>query len=83
MAFLEIYLDVAPEYLQTVQDIYKFTIIFIVFQIMVHYSFPNKNVIGSALSGIPVNDEFTCLLIFMLMGFAFYHLVAQKILKFL
>jgi hypothetical protein len=82
MALFDIYLDVAPEYLQTVQDIYKFTIVLIVFQIMVHYSFPHKNIIGSALSGIPVNDEFSCLLIFMLMGLAFYHLVAQKIIMF-
>ncbi len=82
MAFFDIYLDVAPEYLQTVLDIYKFTVILVIFQIMVHYSFPNKNIIGTALSGIPVNDEFSCLLIFLLMGIAFYHLVAQKIVMF-
>ena len=82
MALFDIYLDVAPEYLQTVLDIYKFSIVLIVFQVMVHYSFPNKNILGSALSGIPVNDEFSCLLIFVLMGLTFYHLVAQKVIMF-
>ncbi len=82
MAIFDVYLDVAPDYLQTIQDIYKFSVIFIVFQAMLHYSFPNKNVLQSAMTGVPLNDEFTCLLIFLLFGLAFYHLVAQKILMF-
>ncbi len=83
MAIFDIYLDVSPDYLQTIHDIYKFSIILIVFQILVHYSFPNKNILQSALSGVPLNDEFTSLLIFLILGVAFYHLVAQKILMFL
>ncbi len=83
MALFDVYLNVPDEYLRTIQDIYKFTIVLIVFQILIHYSYPNKNILYSALAGTPVNDEFVCLLIFIIIGLIFYHLVAEKILIFL
>jgi len=82
MAIFDIYLDVAPDYLETIKDIYKFSIVLIVFQVLIHYSSTNKNIIQSSLSGVPVNDEFVTLLIYILLGLAFYHLVALKILSF-
>ncbi len=82
MAIFDVYLDIPEDYLKTIQDVYKFSIILIVFQILVHYSFPGKNIFHSAFIGQPVNDEFSCLLIFILIGIAFYHLVAEKVLKF-
>ncbi len=82
MAFFDIYLDVPEDYLKTIQDVYKFTVILIVFQILVHYAFPGKNIIQSALSGAPVNDEFMCLVIFIMLGIVAYHLVFEKIISF-
>lgn len=83
MALFDIYLDLQPEYVQSIQDIYKFTVIFVVFQVLYHYSFPNKNVLQSALSGSPLNDEFATLVIFLMIGILAYHLVASRVIAFL
>lgn len=80
MALFDIYLDVPEDYLRTIQDIYKFTVILIVFQILVHYAFPGKNIIQSALTGSPANDEFMTLVIFIMLGIISYHLVFEKII---
>ncbi len=82
MALFDIYLDVTDDYLKTIQDIYKYFVILLVFQVLVHYSFPNKNILQTAISGAPANDEFMCLVIFVLVGVAAYYLVAEKIIKF-
>ncbi len=82
MALFDIYLEVTDDYLKTIQDIYKYFVILVVFQVLVHYAYPNKNVLQTALSGSPANDEFMCLVIFLLIGVVAYHLVAEKIIKF-
>jgi hypothetical protein len=82
MALFDIYLDVTDDYLKTIQDIYKFFVILLVFQVLVHYSFPNKNIFQTAITGAPANDEFMCLVLFILIGVAAFHLVAEKIIKF-
>jgi hypothetical protein len=80
MAIFNIYLDLDKEYVDLIRDIYKTLCILIVFQIMMHYSSLNKNFLNQALTGKVLNDDFMELLFFVILGFAAYHLVFDKIL---
>lgn len=80
MAIFNIYLDLDKEYIDLIKDIYKTLCILIVFQIMMHYSSLNKNFLNQALTGKVLNDDFMELLFFIILGFAAYHLVFDKII---
>ena len=80
MAIFNIYLDLDKEYIYLIKDVYKTLCILIVFQIMMHYSSLNKNFLNQALTGKVLNDDFMELLFFIILGFAAYHLVFDKIL---
>lgn len=80
MAIFNIYLDLDKEYIDLIKDIYKTLCILIVFQIMMHYSSLNKNFLNQALTGKVLNDDFMELLFFVILGFAAYHLVFDKII---
>lgn len=81
MAIVDIYLDLEKNYINLINDIYKIIIIFIIFQILVHYSGNSKNLINSALSGSILNDDFMLLLIYIIIGISAYYLVFDKILS--
>jgi len=80
MAIFNIYLDLDKEYIDLIKDVYKTLCILIVFQIMMHYSSLSKNFLNQALTGKVLNDDFMELLFFVILGFAAYHLVFDKIL---
>jgi hypothetical protein len=80
MALFNIYLDLDEEYIYLIKDIYKALCILIVFQLMTHYSSLNKNFLNQALTGKFLNDDFMELIFFIILGFAAYHLVFDKII---
>lgn len=80
MALFNIYLDLDKEYTCLIHDIYKLLCILIIFQILVHYSSMQKNIIQNALTGKILNNDFIGLLFFIILGFAAYHLVFDKII---
>jgi hypothetical protein len=47
---------------------------------MTHYSSLNKNFLNQALTGKFLNDDFMELIFFIILGFAAYHLVFDKII---
>ncbi len=81
MALFDLYLDLPEDYIKTIQDIYKYLVILVVFQVLYHYSYPSKNILISALQGAPLNDEFMSLVLFVMIGVAAYYLVAEKFLQ--
>ena len=81
MAIYNVYLDLDSNYICLIKDIYKILVILIVFQVLVHYSNCSKNIINTALTGGLLNDEFMGLLLFVIIGFAAYHLVFERVLS--
>ena len=81
MAIFNIYLDLDKDYINLIKDIYKVLVVFIVFQVLMHYSNVSKNILNSALTGALLNDEFMTLLIFVIIGVIYYYLIFDKVLS--
>jgi len=81
MAIFNIYLDLDKDYINLIKDIYKILVVFIVFQVLMHYSNVSKNILNSALTGPLLNDEFMTLLIFVIIGVISYYLIFDKVLS--
>jgi len=81
MAIFNIYLDLDKDYINLIKDIYKILVVFIVFQVLMHYSNVSKNILNSALTGSLLNDEFMTLLIFVIIGVISYYLIFDKVLS--
>ena len=81
MAIFNIYLDLDKDYINLIKDIYKVLVVFIVFQVLMHYSNVSKNILNSALTGALLNDEFMTLLIFVIIGVISYYLIFDKVLS--
>lgn len=81
MAIFNIYLDLDKDYINLIKDIYKVLVVFIVFQVLMHYSNVSKNILNSALTGALLNDEFMTLLIFVIIGIISYYLIFDKVLS--
>lgn len=81
MAIFNIYLDLDKDYINLIKDIYKVLVVFIVFQVLMHYSNVSKNILNSALTGSLLNDEFMTLLIFVIIGVISYYLIFDKLLS--
>lgn len=81
MAIFNIYLDLDKDYINLIKDIYKILVVFIVFQVLMHYSNVSKNILNSALTGALLNDEFMTLLIFVIIGVISYYLIFDKVLS--
>lgn len=81
MAIFNIYLDLDKDYINLIKDIYKILVVFIVFQVLMHYSNVSKNILNSALTGALLNDEFMTLLIFVIIGVISYYLIFDKLLS--
>ena len=80
MAILNMYLHVDKDYIQLINDIYKITTIFIVFQALLYFSNLPKNIIQTAFTGFFMNDDFMMLLIYVIISVSAYYLVFDKIL---
>ena len=81
MAIIDLYLGIDNEYIKLINDIYKISIILIIFQILVSNLDESKNIINTALTGVIMNNEFMTLLILALISISAYYLVFDKILK--
>jgi len=82
MSIFNIYLNVEDDYLQLIKDSYKVIVILFVFQLLSHYSGMSKTTLGSAVSGVVMNDEFLGIILFILLGLAAYYLIFEKVLSF-
>jgi hypothetical protein len=82
MAILNIHLDLDKYYIDLIKDIYKVLVILIVFQILVYYSNPSKNILSNALTNGLLNDEFMILLIFVVIGYTSYYLIFDRLINF-
>jgi hypothetical protein len=82
MSIFNIHLDLDNDYIKLIQDVYKILIILVIFQILVFYSDPSKNILTNALTSGLLNDDFMTLLIFIIMGYASYYLIFDKIISF-
>ena len=81
MAIYNIYLDLENDYINLIKDSYKTVVILVIFQMLVHYSGSQKNIINSALTGTLLNDDFMTLLLYVLIGILAYYLVFDKVLN--
>lgn len=79
MAIFNFYLDLDKDYINLINDIYKILVILIIFQIIVHYSDCQKNIINSALTGKILNDEFMELLIYIMISISGYYLIFKNL----
>jgi len=82
MSIFNIYLNVEDDYLKLIKDSYKIIVVLFVFQLLSHYSGMNKTTLGSAVSGVVMNDEFLGIILFILLGLAAYYLIFEKVLSF-
>jgi hypothetical protein len=82
MAILDIYLGIDNDYIKLINDIYKVVVILIIFQLLIYFSHPDKNMISNALTGYLLNDHFMELLIYIIIGICAYYLVFDKIISF-
>lgn len=79
MAIYNIKLDIDREYIILINDIFKYGIIILFIHLLL--SLDNKkniNILGEFL-----NNDFIDLFIYILLGFMFYYLVINKIIKFI
>jgi len=82
MAIFDIYLDIDKDYIKIINDIYKISIILIIFQLIISLSSSNKNIINNSLNGSIMNDDFMTLLIYIIISVLGYYLVFEKIINF-
>jgi hypothetical protein len=82
MAIFNINLELEKEYIDLIKDIYKITMILVVFQIILYYSNCQKNILNSALTGTLLNDDFMTLLIYLILSMTSYYLVFDKLVSF-
>ncbi len=82
MALYEIYLDVDPEYKETIQTIYKFLVILIVFHLLMSLSYNGSKPILFGLTRELFNDDFMNLVFIGIISIIAYYFVSQKLVKF-
>ena len=82
MAIFYIYLDIDKDYIKIINDIYKISVILIIFQLIISLSSSNKNIINNSLNGSIMNDDFMTLLIYIIISVLGYYLVFEKIINF-
>ena len=82
MAIFDIYLDIDKDYIKIINDIYKISVILIIFQLIISLSSSNKNIINNSLNGSIMNDDFMTLLIYIIISILGYYLVFEKIINF-
>ena len=82
MAIFDIYLDIDKDYIKIINDIYKISVILIIFQLIISLSSSNKNIINNSLNGSIMNDDFMTLLIYIIISVLGYYLVFEKIINF-
>jgi len=82
MAIFDIYLDIDKDYIKIINDIYKISVILIIFQLITSLSSSNKNIINNSLNGSIMNDDFMTLLIYIIISILGYYLVFEKIINF-
>ena len=81
-SIITVNLDTDREYVQFVNDIYKWLVILLIFQALLVCSETTKENVSKGLFGKMWNDEYLSLVIYILIGFASYYLVFQKLLVF-
>jgi hypothetical protein len=80
MAILNIKLDLDDSYVRLIKDVYKWLIIIIFIHLLLCISYGEKgsmNLVGEFL-----HSDFITLIIYIILGFAFYYLVMEKIIIF-
>ena len=82
MAFYEIHLDIDEEYKETLQTIYKFVILFIVFHILASLSYNGSKPILFGLTRELFNDDFMNLLFMGIISIIAYYFISEKLIKF-
>jgi hypothetical protein len=82
MALYEIYLDVDSEYKETIQTIYKFLVIIIVFHLLMSLSYNGSKPILFGLTRELFNDDFMNLVFIGIISIIAYYFVSQKLVKF-
>ena len=81
MAIFDVNLDLEEKYIKTIEDIYKFVVIIIVFHILVHFSCDGKNY-DYGFSGLLFNENFLNTLVIICIAFGVYHLIFKELLNF-
>jgi len=82
MAIFDIYLEIDKDYIKLINDIYKISVILIVFQLIISMSNINKNIINNSLNGSIMNDDFMTLLIYIIISILAYYLIFDRIISF-
>lgn len=82
MAIYDFHLKSKEEYMVLVPDIYKYSVIILVFHFLMYHTYNGKVPPAFGLTKDFLNNDFLNFFMFLLLGFLFFHLVAKKILDF-
>ena len=82
MAVFNININGNEENLKFINDIYKTTVILITLHILMYFSYKTNKITNFGFTGNLFNIEFVTFMIFVLISFLFYYLVANEILVF-
>ena len=82
MAILNIHLNTSQENKNLIKDFFKLTVILVIFHLFMSMTYNTRNLIGLGMTGKLLNRDFINVLIYLVLAFAFYHLVISKIISF-
>ena len=82
MAIYNLHLNSKQEYMDLVPEIYKYSVIILIFHILMHSTYKGKAPIAFGLTKELLNNDFLNFFMFLLIGFLAFHLVAKKIIDF-
>ncbi len=82
MALYNIYLDVDPEYKETIKAIYKFLVVVIVFHILMYLSYKGSKPLLFGLTRELFNDDVMNFIFIGMISIISYYFVSEKLLKF-
>tara|TARA_B100001057_G_C22046472_1_gene642914 strand:- start:11 stop:262 length:252 start_codon:yes stop_codon:yes gene_type:complete len=82
MAVFNININGNEENLKFINDIYKTCVILTTLHILMYFSYKNNKITNFGFTGNLFNIEFVTFLIFVVISFLFYYLVANEILVF-
>jgi len=79
MAILNIKLDLDDSYVRLIKDVYKWLIIIIFVHLLLCITYGEKGSIN--LVGEFLHSDFITLMIYIVLGFAFYYLVMERLVE--
>ena len=82
MAIFNININGNTENLKFINDVYKVFIILVFLHILMYFSYKNNKITNFGFTGDLFNIEFITFLIYVVISFLFYYLVANEILAF-